>query len=86
MRRNRNTLVQVISFDAGFQRTHFREETGKAGRHITCRGKPAKEVPAMTSVIQRFVGYPTILPVFVLVCGFARAQTDRVPKEGDRPP
>ncbi len=38
----------------------------------------------MTSVIKRFVGYPTIL--LVLVCGFAQAQTDRVLKEGDRPP
>jgi cytochrome c biogenesis protein CcmG/thiol:disulfide interchange protein DsbE len=40
----------------------------------------------MTSVSKRFVGYPTILPVLVLVCGFAPAQTDRVLKEGDRPP
>jgi len=40
----------------------------------------------MTSIIKRFVGYPTILPVLMLVCGSARAQTDRVPKEGDRAP
>ena len=40
----------------------------------------------MTSVIRRFVGYPTILPVMILVFGFARAQTDGTPKEGDRAP
>lgn len=40
----------------------------------------------MTSVIMRFMGYPTILPVLVLVSGVAWAQTDRVPKEGDRAP
>ena len=34
----------------------------------------------------RFIGYRTILPVLVLVCGFAGAQTDGVPKEGDRAP
>jgi peroxiredoxin len=34
----------------------------------------------------RFVGYPTILLALVLVCGSARAQTDRVPKEGDLAP
>jgi hypothetical protein len=34
----------------------------------------------------RFVGYRSILPVLVLVCGFAGAQTDGVPKEGDRAP
>src|SRR5437762_14374414 len=38
------------------------------------------------SLIMRFIGYRTILPVLVLVCGFARAQTDGVPKEGDRAP
>jgi thiol-disulfide isomerase/thioredoxin len=38
----------------------------------------------MTSVIMRFMA--TILPMLVLVCGSARAQTDRVPKEGDLAP
>jgi peroxiredoxin len=34
----------------------------------------------------RFIGYRTILPALVLVCGFAEAQTDGMPKEGDRAP
>jgi thiol-disulfide isomerase/thioredoxin len=34
----------------------------------------------------RFIGYRTIPPVLVLLCGFAGAQTDRVPEEGDRAP
>lgn len=40
----------------------------------------------MTSVVVRFMGYPAILPALVLVCGFARAQSDHVPKEGDPAP
>jgi cytochrome c biogenesis protein CcmG/thiol:disulfide interchange protein DsbE len=46
----------------------------------------AKEVHAVNSVIMRFLGYPTILPVLLSVCGCAWAQTDRAPKEGDRAP
>jgi peroxiredoxin len=38
------------------------------------------------SLIIRFIGYRTILSLLVLVCGFAGAQTDDVPKEGDRAP
>jgi peroxiredoxin len=34
----------------------------------------------------RFIGYRTSLPVLALVCRFAVAQTDGVPKEGDRAP
>ena len=34
----------------------------------------------------RFIGHRTTFPVLVLVCGFAGAQTDGVPKEGDRAP
>jgi peroxiredoxin len=34
----------------------------------------------------RFVGYRTILPALVLFCGFAEAQTDGVPQEGDPAP
>lgn len=40
----------------------------------------------MTSVIMRLMGCPTILPVMVLVCGFAPAQTAHVSKEGDPAP
>jgi len=40
----------------------------------------------MTFVIMRYRGHPTILPVLLLVCGLARAQTDRVPREGDQAP
>jgi len=34
----------------------------------------------------RLIGYRTSLPVLALVCGFAGAQTDGVPKEGERAP
>jgi cytochrome c biogenesis protein CcmG, thiol:disulfide interchange protein DsbE len=34
----------------------------------------------------RLIGYRTIMPVLVLVCGFAEAQTDRVPRESERAP
>jgi peroxiredoxin len=34
----------------------------------------------------RSIGHRTILAALVLVCGFAGAQTDRIPKEGDRAP
>ncbi|HWB98503.1 MAG TPA: TlpA disulfide reductase family protein [Bryobacteraceae bacterium] len=34
----------------------------------------------------RLIGYRIGLPVLVLACGFAVAQTDGVPKEGDRAP
>ena len=34
----------------------------------------------------RYIGYRSILPVLLVVCGFAGAQTDGVPKEGDRAP
>jgi peroxiredoxin len=34
----------------------------------------------------RLIRYRTTLPVLVLVCRFAGAQTDAVPKEGDRAP
>jgi peroxiredoxin len=40
----------------------------------------------MTWVISRFTGYPTILAMLVLVCGFASAQTDHAPKEADPAP
>src|SRR5271169_2306386 len=40
----------------------------------------------MTSAIMQLRGYPAVLPMLVLVCGFAQAQTDRAPKEGDRTP
>jgi hypothetical protein len=38
----------------------------------------------LSSLIMQFIGYRTILPVLVLLGGYAGAQTDRVPKEGDR--
>lgn len=34
----------------------------------------------------RFIGYRNILPVLALSCGFAEAQTDGAPKEGDQAP
>ena len=40
----------------------------------------------MTFGIMRCKGHPTILPVLLLVCGLARAQTGRVPREGDQAP
>jgi thiol-disulfide isomerase/thioredoxin len=40
----------------------------------------------MASPILRFIGCPRILPVLVLVCGLAPAQTDRISQEGDRAP
>jgi peroxiredoxin len=40
----------------------------------------------MTSVPRRLMRYPTILSVLILGLGFARAQTDQVLREGDRPP
>ncbi|HLJ50090.1 MAG TPA: TlpA disulfide reductase family protein [Bryobacteraceae bacterium] len=38
----------------------------------------------MTRVIARSMGYPTILTMLVLICGFAPAQTDHLSKDGDR--
>ena len=40
----------------------------------------------VTPLIMRYIGYRSILPVLLVVCGFAGAQTDGVPKEGDRAP
>ena len=40
----------------------------------------------MTWVITRFTRYPTILAMLVLVGGFAPAQSDHLPKEGDPAP
>ena len=40
----------------------------------------------MTWVITRFMRYPTILTMLVLIRGFAPAQTDRAPQEGDPAP
>ena len=62
------------------------EETGRKDRHIPCTEKPAKEVRAMPSVIMRVTGYPTIMAMVILVRGFAQAQTDSAPKEGDPAP
>ena len=41
---------------------------------------------AMTWVITRFTRYPTILAMLVSVGGFAPAQSDHLPKEGDPAP
>jgi cytochrome c biogenesis protein CcmG/thiol:disulfide interchange protein DsbE len=43
-------------------------------------------VQAMTSTITQLRGYPAILPMLVLACGLAQAQTDRAPGEDDRTP
>ena len=40
----------------------------------------------MRPLVMRLIGHRTIVPALVLVCGFAGAQTDRGPKEGDRAP
>jgi peroxiredoxin len=40
----------------------------------------------MTSITSRFMGYAILLPALVFICGFVRAQTDRVTQEGDRAP
>jgi cytochrome c biogenesis protein CcmG/thiol:disulfide interchange protein DsbE len=40
----------------------------------------------MPSAVIRFMGYPTMLLVLILAGGFARAQTDGAPQEGDRAP
>jgi peroxiredoxin len=40
----------------------------------------------MTSITTRFLGHPTIPLALALVCGYAWAQRDRVPKEGDFAP
>jgi peroxiredoxin len=75
-------LLRCSFLDSGFSW----EETGTIDRHIICREKPANDVHAMTWVITRSMEYPTILTMLVLVCGFAPAQTDHVPKEGDPAP
>src|SRR5262245_22668061 len=40
----------------------------------------------MTSITMQLMGYPIILLALALICGSARAQTDRVPKEPPKLP
>lgn len=48
--------------------------------------KPNQEAHTVISSLRRLTRYPAILSVLSLSLGFARAETNQVLKEGDRPP
>lgn len=77
----------VSDGDPSRARGHISGRNSSVESSYQLQTEPAKEVHAKMSVTtMRFLGYQKVLLAVVMVCGSARAQTDRVPKEGDLAP